>query len=119
MIMPLRRSQGHISENNQEERKRSGSFNKTFSAGGFILGALNVMHIYPFLMHDIQNFFIAEDRVFLFNYVDDAVTADIKGIRINLAHNVPTGAGRFVCRTLPGIFWVALHNFPTGPICIQ
>ena len=70
-------------------------------------------------MHDVQDLFLAENRVFLLDHIHDAVTTDIEGIGIDLPHHLPAGAGRVVCRALPGIFGIALHDLPTGPICIH
>jgi hypothetical protein len=80
---------------------------------------MEIRDIKPFLVHDVQNLFLAENGIFLLDEVDDAVSADIEGVGIKLPHNLPAWLLRFEGRTLVSILRVALHDLPARPIRSQ
>ncbi|MFP7755836.1 hypothetical protein ACLG6S_14505 [Thermodesulfobacteriota bacterium B35] len=73
-------------------------------------------YINAFLAHDAQDFFLAEDGIFLFGNVDETVLADVKRSEIQIPHDLPAGSVRMIGRTLGRFIGVTLHYLPTGPI---
>ncbi|HFQ89944.1 MAG TPA: hypothetical protein ENK27_07680 [Desulfobulbus sp.] len=49
-------------------------------------------YINALLAHDAQDFFLAEDGIFLFGNVDETVLADVKRSKIQIPHDLPAGS---------------------------
>ncbi|HEB50587.1 MAG TPA: hypothetical protein ENI89_08255 [Desulfobulbus sp.] len=49
-------------------------------------------YINAFLAHDTQDFFLAEDGIFLFGNVDETVLADVERSEIQIPHDLPAGS---------------------------
>jgi hypothetical protein len=86
---------------------------------GLKLRATDSRGIHPFLAHDVQDLFFAENGILLLDDEDDTVPADIEGIGVKLPHDFPA---RFLClegNALSNILRVALHDLPARPIRSQ